>query len=224
MSRIAWRRSLLLHATPGVLALLCAGTAAAQPRPHDPLTPGEREEAARLARADARVRQIAGGRGSDVALVELLPTKPEGGAPADPMRMPRGPRRAEVLISVFEGTPTGVRVVVDLTRHAVADVARLEPRGAAVEGGPPAGVTVPFAPREVDIARTTVAADAGVRAFAGAQAGYTLEYLPITTPDPELCPSGRCLEVLFRRGRTYLTTTAVVEIPTRAVRIRRGAR
>jgi hypothetical protein len=208
-----------------LLGLGAAGTTRAEAqRPFDPLTPAERQEAIRLATGDGRVRQLAGNRGFDVALVELLPAKPaDTGQPVDPMRLRMGPRQAEVLISVYDGEFTGIRAVVDLQRRAVAQVAAVERGGALLAaGGSQAVASVPFSPREVEIARSAVAANAGVRSFAATPTSFTLEYLPISTPDPEFCPSGRCLEVLFRRGDSYLTSTAVVDIPSRAVRVRRG--
>jgi hypothetical protein len=188
----------------GLAAVGGAGTAGAQgPRPYDPLTPAEREVAVRLAKADTRVLQIAGGRAFDVAYAELLVPKLAG-----------APRQAEVLISVFEAGFTGIRAVVDLNRLAVVQVALVE-----------RGVIVPFSPREVELARTVALRSTSVRALAGAaQSGYAIDYLPITSPEPELCPSGRCLELLFRHGNSYSTSTAVVEIPTQAVHIRRGPR
>lgn len=213
-SRFRWT----ILSTALVFPLLAgAGRANAQ-RPLDPLTPEERQEAIRLATADGRVRQLAGPREFDVASVELLPVKPAATDVVDPMRLPPTPRQAEVLISVYQGEHTGIRVVVDLQRRALVTAARVE-RAPAVAGGRPVGVTVPFAPAEVALARAAAEASPGVRGFAGAN--YEVDYLPITAPDPDLCPSGRCLEVLFRRGDAYLTTTAVVEISTRTVRLRR---
>jgi hypothetical protein len=113
---------------------------------------------------------------------------------------------------VFERRVTGIRAVVDLSRQAVVEVAPVQ-----------RGVSVPFSPQEVELARTLALRSTSVRALAGAaQSGYAIDYLPMTTPEPELCPSGRCLELLFRHGNSYSTSTAVVEIPTQAVRIRRG--
>jgi hypothetical protein len=160
--------------------------------------------AVRLVRTDARVMQIAAGRAFDVAYAELIVPKLSG-----------APRQAEVLVSVFERRVSGIRAVVDLNRQAVVEVAPVQ-----------RGVSVPFSPREVELARTVALRSASVRALAGpvqsAQSGYAIDYLPVSAPDPALCPSGRCLELLFRRGNSYSTSTAVVEIPTQAVRIRRG--
>jgi hypothetical protein len=225
ISRSGWLQALLGPVLSLALGTIPANAAAQQaPRPFDPLTEAERQEAVRLATADPQVHRIAGERAYDVAYAELLPSKPPAAeAAADPMRLPDMPRRAEVLLSIYQGEFTGVRVVVDLQRHAVAQVTQIPARAAGLVAGQPAPATVPFSPREVELARGLAQGDARVRAFtAGAGAEYTLEYLPITSPEPGICPSGRCLEVLFRRGNAYLTTTAVVDVPSQTVRLRRS--
>lgn len=193
-------------------------------RPLDPLTAAERETAARLALADQRVRRFAGDRAHDVALVELLVRKPDQQVD-DADRPPPLGRRAEVLISVFETRFTGIRAVVDLERRVVEDVSELpsapRPAGDSLRGGP----AVPISPREVELARRLVFARPELRTFIDSPLEeIAVEYLPISWIDRELCPSGRCVELLFRRGDSFATTTAVVDIPTQTVRFRRGER
>ena len=188
-------------------------------RPLDPLTEQERAAAVAAVNADARVRELTGGRQSDVAYVELLPLKRDDGEDT-PVRA------AEVLISVYEGESVGIRAVVDLSRRAVREVARVAGDGPALAAGA-RGAQVPISPGEVELARGLVLRDARFRQMLGiapeqmSAQQVTTDVLPITTAE-ELCPSGRCVELLFRRGRGYLTTTAVVDIRTRTIRYRRG--
>jgi hypothetical protein len=190
----------------------CRGRAAqARPRPRDPLTQAECAQAIRAVMADARTRELVTGRQSDVALVELLPGKSDSGD---------APRQAEVLVSVFEGESTGLRAVVDLAAGRVTDVQRVAATraGAAAQERP--GGVVPISPAEVALARAAAFGDAAFRSRVGAAPEeVTVEVLPVTEPD-ETCPSGRCVELLFRRGREYSTTTVVVEVNSRAVRYR----
>jgi hypothetical protein len=114
---------------------------------------------------------------------------------------------------------------VDLEGRIVEEVVELpsSPRtvGDSLRGGPP----VPVSPREAELARRLVFARPELRTFSdGPLEEVTVEYLPITSIDRELCPSGRCVELLFRRGDSFATTTAVVDIPTQTVRFRRGER
>lgn len=194
------------------------------PRPLDPLTDAERQQASRLALADPRIVRIAGDRAHDVAFVELLVRKPTD--PVDDAdRPPNLGRRAEVLVSVFERRFTGIRAVVDLERQVVEEVSELPSEPAALDDSLAVGTAVPFSPREVELSRRLVFASPEFRTLIDRPADeITVEYLPITTVDRELCPSGRCLELLFRRGDSYSTTTAIVDIPTQRVRFRRGER
>lgn len=203
-----------------------AGTPAQQgaPRPLDPLSDAERQTATRIILADQRVRRLAGERALDVAFVELLVRKPDQ-LVDDADRPPPLGRRAEVLISIFETRFTGLRAVVDLERQVVEEVSELPAApglvGDSLRGGP----SVPISPREAELARRLVFARAELRTFIETPLEeITVEYLPISWIDRELCPSGRCVELLFRRGDSFATSTAVVDIPTQSVRFRRGER
>lgn len=203
---------LALCAPPGAHAQdaeACRGRAAqARPLPRDPLTQAECVQAVRAVLAEARTRELVTGRQSDVAYVELLPGKSDGDA-----------RQAEVLVSVFDGEPTGLRAVVDLASGRVTDVQRVAATRAQAAQDRPGGV-VPISPAEVALARGAAMRDPAFRTRVGmAPEEVTVEALPVTEVD-EACPSGRCVELLFRRGREYSTTTVVVEVSSRAVRFR----
>jgi hypothetical protein len=194
-------------------AATCRGRPAqTEVRPLDPLTQAECIRAVRAVVADARTREVVTGRQFDVAYVEVLSGKGRDGQPV---------RQAEVMVSVFDGQPTGVRAVVDLARGTVTEVSRAAATRAQVTAaGPGRAELVPISPAEVALARGLATRDAAFRSRIGMAAEeVTVEVLPVTEPD-ETCPSGRCVELLFRRGREYSTTTAVVDVSSRAVRYR----
>jgi hypothetical protein len=213
-----------------VLAAFAAPAAGAQPdpaatcrnrtpqtevRPLDPLTQAECVRAIRAVLADARAREVVTGRQFDVAYAELLPGKGRDGNPV---------RQAEVLVSVYDGQPTGVRAVVDLAQGTVVEVSRAAATRAQVAEGRGRSDLVPISPAEVAMARGLAARDAAFRNRVGMAAeDAVVEVLPVTEPD-EACPSGRCVELLFRRGNVYSTTTVVVDVSSRAVRYRGAGR
>ncbi len=202
------------QAQPDAAATCRGRSAATQVRPLDPLTQAECVRAIRAVIADARTREVVTGRQFDVAYVEVLPGKGRNGEPV---------RRVEVLLSVFDGQPTGVRAVVDPALGTVTDVSRApSTRAQMASEGPRRSDLVPISPAEVALARGLAARDAAFRARVGMAAEeVTVEVLPVTEAD-ETCPSGRCVELLFRRGRVYSTTTAVVDVSSRTVRYRGG--
>lgn len=210
--------ALAAFVAPGALAqpdpaATCRGrSAATQVRPLDPLTQAECVRAIRAVIADARTREVVTGRQFDVAYVEVLPGKGRDGEPV---------RQVEVVVSVFDGQPTGVRAVVDLARGTVTEVSRAAAtRAQLAPAGPGRSDLVPISAAEVALARGLATRDAAFRSRVGMAAEeVTVEVLPVTEPD-ETCPSGRCVELLFRRGNEYSTTTAVVDVSTRAVRYR----
>lgn len=207
-----------------LLLLLAPHGVAAQDRtlPLDPLTDRERQTAISLATGDERVRRIAAGREFDVGYAELLVVKAGGEGRDTPERPAVAGRFAEVLIAVFQERFQGIRAVVDLGRGAVTEVTTRGGRPLA-RGEP--GFTVPFTPRERALGRELALANADIRRIAEAalQGGeLEVEGLPITQVIPGVCPSGRCMEMIFRRGDTYLTSTVIVDIPSRVSRFRRG--
>jgi hypothetical protein len=190
-------------------------------RPLDPLTEQERATAIALATGDARVRRLIGGRESDVGYAELLVEKGAGSEGDTPERPAMSGRFAEVLIAAFEREFQGIRVLVNLEDRTVRDVATSVPGQAGAREA--RGFTVPFTRRERAIAREEAQRNPEIRAAVGAALqGYEPEGLPITRVIPGICPSGRCMEMIFRRGDTYLTSSIIVDIPSRSSRFRRG--
>jgi hypothetical protein len=205
--------------------LLCAprGAPAQEVRPLDPLTERERAAAITIATGNDRVRSLVAGRESDVAYAELFVVKAGGRGPDTPDRPAVSGRFAEVLIATFEREFQGIRVLVDLQRGVVTDVSAT-PAGRGVTRGT-RGFSVPFSPRERALAREVALRSPELRAALGAASleGFEAEGLPITEVS-DVCPSGRCMEMIFSRGDTYLTSTVIVDIPSRTSRFRRGPR
>jgi hypothetical protein len=141
--------------------LLIAASALAQrppegrPLPLDPLTPAEREAAARIADGDPRVRELLGGGRTRRIYVEFI--APKGlVAGADP-DMPAG-RYAEVVYVRYD-TNSGVRALVEFANGRVADVARVSSRG------------IPINSDEVEEAARIALADSRVARLLGESAG-----------------------------------------------------
>ncbi|HEX8691383.1 MAG TPA: hypothetical protein VF746_02985 [Longimicrobium sp.] len=195
-----------------------------QVRPLDPLTAAERTAAVRLVTEDQRFRQIVAGRAFDVPYVELLAVKPIRTGAEDPLRPAAVGRVAEVLASVYERRFVGVRALVDLERGRVMEVTSFTPEEEREprEAGAPR-FSVPFSDAEQALARDLALRDTQVRGLLrGDPADWVVEGLPISTRIPGVCPSGRCLDLIFRRGDTYLTSRVVVDIPNRTVLVRRA--
>lgn len=193
--------------------------------PLDPLTAAERETAVSVAQGDERVRRAVEGREFAVAYAELLVLKAER-ATDTPERPAVQGRHAEVLISVYGNGFTGVRAVVDLQRRAVTEVGIYTPARVGAEArseGTP--FRVPFSDAERQMAREVALRSPEVRALLGRNAeAWQVDGLPITQPDREFCPSGRCLLMIFNRGDTYLTSSVIVDVTTRTARVMQGPR
>lgn len=180
------------------------------------------ETSVRVAVADDRVRDLAGRAELEPVSVELLVAKPAVEMD-DADRPPPIPRRAEVLLA-SGGAGEGIRVVVNLDRRLVEEVTPIAGRSAMIRDTAAVPSQMPITRREAERARSLLFASPQILADLPVDPEETtVEYLPITRPEPEFCESGRCLELLFRRGDSYLTTTAVVDLITGTIRIR-GAR
>lgn len=136
-----------------VLGLLAAPANAQpdRPLPLDPLTPGELARADSIVRSDARVREFLAGGRSRLIGIEFIAVK----LPRDPST-PDGvqPRRtADALLYRYD-TNQGIRVLVDIGKRAVLDIARVP------------GESVPINRDEVvDAARIALADPRVVRLF-----------------------------------------------------------
>lgn len=179
--------------------LVTASVAAAQPPPPqprglalDPLTPVERRTAERVARADPRVRDLVG-EGGRLSYVEFVAVKAE-----DEREAPA--RHAEVVF-LRADAQFGVRALVSLQR---------EPAVVAVDKIPEADV--PMTAADLEMARKLALENAEVRAAGEARlAKATVEGLRIVaTDDDDPCFRSRCVRLLFKIGRDYLSQPVVV--------------
>ncbi len=201
------RRRYALITVLALTAILLAPRAFAQRvRPLDPLTPRETQLAQRLARADARVRDLIGNRRSVTGSVDFVALKPE---PPDSFPV----RSAVVEFYVYDGD-YGVRALVDFRRQAVTEVDRIDRE------------PIPFATEEIVTAKRLAMQDTSVRQKLGAEAErFRVDWLGVTARDEhDPCFKHRCLQLLFSRrvrGRDlYLTRPAVVvDLTTQTVRM-----
>lgn len=219
----------------GLVLLAACGTAAlAQPagprgaaqaprQPLDPLSAAEQQAAGRLAAADPRVRELAGGGRVRLVYVELANVKAEADdAPGD---APRG-RHAEVVQYRYDDD-SGIRALVDLGRGQVRAVERID------------GGSVPLTQADLDEAVALALGSAEVRELLGSEAKRYVAAAPGATKNPpyairallvhasadgEPCFRQRCVHLFFNRMGAYLTDTAIVDLTGRGVRIERAKR
>jgi hypothetical protein len=185
--------------------------AASERRALDPLTGDEQAAAERIARSDAKVKELLGETG--VRLVSATPVliKTES-----PERFDVASRQIEVVLFRPQGE-VGARVVVNLQRNAVVEVSRL------------ASDQVPFTNDDLADAFQLAMRDAEVLKALGPEARTfrprtgppgpagtaapqnTVGGLPVRSPDPnDPCSTHRCLRLTFRRGTDYLSEPIVV--------------
>lgn len=204
-----------------------------QPKPFDPLTPDERERAARIATGDERTRAMLSRGKQRLISVELADDKPDESLRTrreDPDRAAQTGRFAEVVYFRYE-TNDGVRVLVDLYGNRVNNVSQLDARG------------VPLAFEEIEEAAALALRDRSLRSLLGSSAdryravrsdadnpddesALRVEGLRLLTSSPnDPCWQHRCISLLFRRGREYLTYTDVtVDLTKQTVRVERTGR
>lgn len=206
-------------------------TVSAQPRvmPLDPLTPQEKEVAARIASEDARVKELLGAGRQRLIYVDFFALKPDDRSRAEEKdgRAIRIGRHAEVLFYSYQ-SDQGARVIVDLERRAVSEVSRLD------------GDLVPLTFDDLVEARDIALRNSDVRGLLGADSQRfevlrqtsrydqqpRVEGLRLRTTDPnDPCYKQRCVYLLFRRGRVYVNTASViVNLNSQTVRVERRRR
>jgi hypothetical protein len=206
---------LLAAVSPASLILSCSAQevartpsqAVTERRALDPLTVDEQGEAVRIARADARVREVLGEAGVRVVSVTPVLLKTESPEKTDIVQ-----RQVEVVLFRPQGE-VGARVVVNLRQNAVAAVTRLN------------SDQVPFTNDDLNDAFELALKDAEVLKALGPSAqsfrprtgppGATAPEnsvggLPVRSPDPnDPCSKHRCLRLTFRRGNDYLSQPIV---------------
>jgi hypothetical protein len=220
----------ILIAMTITIALAAAVRSQDRTLPLDPLTPAEREMAASLSDADARVREAIGGESrriyTEFIAVKSLPVQTP---PRVTGETPPAGRFAEVLYIRYD-TNIGVLALVDLTAKRVVDVQRTS------------GQSVPVNSEEVDLAARLALADARVARLLGPQAAsFRVAHAPAlgaelktnrieglrslgTTPaDP--CYQHRCIVLFFRQENRYIHLNEVtVDLTTKKVIVSGGAK
>jgi hypothetical protein len=201
--------------------------------PLDPLTPEEKERAARVASSNARIKELLGSGTPRVVYVEFLALKPddESRAQERDRRPIRIGRHAEVVLYNPEND-RGARVIVELDRQdSVRQVERLD------------SDLVPLTFEDLEVARDLALRSPEVRSFLGADADrfrvlrqaqirrgdeqqIAVEGLRYRTTNPnDPCYRQRCVALLFRRGRVYIgNANVLVNLSTRTARVERRRR
>jgi hypothetical protein len=182
----------------------------------DPLTPEEQSQAERIARTDARVKQLLG-EGS-VRLVSAVPVIIKQGE--GPEKIDVHQRTVEVVLFRPEGE-AGARVVVNLHQNQVADVQRLQPQ------------QVPFTSDDLNDAFQIALRTPEVLKALGPEAQSfrpqsqkpepeaaapenEVTGLPVRSTDPkDPCYRHRCLQLLFRHGTDFLSMAVDVDLSAR---------
>jgi Cu2+-containing amine oxidase len=219
-----------ISTTALVILVLSAGAANAQPDrplPLDPLTPQERALADTIVRSDARVREFLAGGPSRLINIDFIAVKtPRDAATRDEMP---SRRTAEGLLYRYD-TNQGIRVLVDIERRAVTDMARVP------------GESVPINSDEVAQAAKIALADPRVIQLFGARMPQFrvatgpatlaesdqpriegLRTIGVIPEDP--CYRRRCVVLFFRVNNRYVQMNRVfVELISQRVIIREGER
>lgn len=178
--------------------------------PLDPLSPGDRTLAEKIAREDPRVRELLGTRPLlvSIALLFLKPEHEESPTATKPLAIDR---HAEVLFRRED--ETGVRAIVNLSKKSVLSsdrVSSMELPLIAEDIGQAAKLAL--ANDELrgllaeDLKNYAAAAEApGTRTQRYAISGLRL----FSKGDDDPCTKHRCVQLMFRRGRDYLADVIV---------------
>jgi len=179
----------------------------------DPLTPEEQAAAERLARSDARVKQLMGEGG--VRLVSAVPVIIKQGD--SPEKIDLHQRTVEVVLFRPEGE-VGARVVVYLHQNQVANVQRLQPQ------------QVPFTSDDLnDAFQLALRAPEVLKALGPEAQSFRPQSqrpepeaavpenevtgLPVRSRDPkDPCYRHRCMQLLFRHGTDFLSMSVDVDL------------
>jgi len=192
--------------------------------PLDPLTADDRGLADKIAREDPRVRELLGDRPQlvSIALLFLKPEHEESAAPTKPVAIDR---HAEVLFRRED--EVGVRAVVNLSKRTVVSAERVT------------SMELPLTPEDISQAAKLALADVELRSALGdelksyaaaaeAPDARTKQFAItglrlFSKGEDDPCTKHRCVQLMFRRGRDYLSDTTVwVDLTERHVYVERG--
>jgi len=195
-----------------------------QALPLDPLTLEERKLSEQIAREDSKVRELLENR-SQLVSIALLFLKPDGEQVAVPTKPVAIDRHAEVLFRRED--EAGVRAVVNLSKRSVVSAERVT------------SMELPLTPEDISQAAKLALADAELRTALGEELksytaaaeapGARTKQFAITglrlfsKGEDDPCTKHRCVQLMFRRGRDYLSDTTVwVDLTERHVYVERG--
>jgi hypothetical protein len=187
----------------------------------DPLTPEEQAAAERIARSDARVKQVLGE--GNVRLVSAVPVIIKRGE--SPEKIDVHQRTVEVVLFRPEGE-VGARVVVNLRQREAASFQRLESR------------QVPFTSDDLnDAFQIALRTPEVVKALPEAQSfrpqspkpqpeaaapENEVTGLPVRSSDPkDPCYRHRCMELFFRHGADFLSMSVNVDLTAKRAALAR---
>jgi Cu2+-containing amine oxidase len=192
--------------------------------PLDPLTAADRALAEKIAREDSRVHELLGERPQlvSIALLFLKPEHEESAVPTKPVAIDR---HAEVLFRRED--EAGVRAVVNLSKRSVVSAERVTT------------MELPLTAEDISQAAKLALADADLRSALGEELksysaaaeapGARIKQFAITglrlfsKGEDDPCTKHRCVQLMFRRGRDYLSDTTVwVDLTERHVYVERG--
>jgi Cu2+-containing amine oxidase len=196
-------------------------------RPLDPLTAAEKQEAERIARADSRVIQLLDKGRTELVYVSFFALKPANpSANRDPDRLTLE-RAAEVVFYRFDGN-FGIRALVSLGRKGVISVERLESADVPLTGQDwTDALQLALKNPEIqqmlgkDVDKFSRLSRRQSNAATLKQNAVRILLIVATSPkDP--CFGNRCVQLLFRRGPVYLVDSAIVNLSSGVVQVRKG--
>jgi hypothetical protein len=197
------------------------------PRALDPLTPAEKQEAERIARADTRVTQMLDKGRTELVYVTFFALKPaKPSASRDPSKLVVE-RAAEVVFYRFDGN-FGIRALVNLERKVVMSVQRLEGANVPLTEQDWMGA-LQLALKDPEIQKLL---DKDLEKFRGLsrrksnaatrRQNAVRSLLIVATSPTDPCFESRCVQLLFRRGPVYLVDSAIANLSTGIVRVQKG--
>jgi hypothetical protein len=197
------------------------------PRPFDPLTAAEKQEAERIARADPRVIQLLDNGQTElvyVAFFALKPVNPRASRDPDRLEVERG---AVVVFYRFDGD-FGVKALVGLGRKGVLSVERLASADVPLSQQDWTKA-VQFALQNPEMQRVlgkdtdTFRGLSLRKSNAATLKQNAIRILPIVATKPnDPCFRQRCVQLWFRRGPVYLVDSAIVNLSTGVVVVEKG--
>jgi hypothetical protein len=197
------------------------------PRPLDPLTDAEKQEAERIARADPRVIQLLGNGQADLIYVAFFALKPvDPSASRDPERL--AVERGAEMVFFRSAGDFGVKALVGLGRKGVLSVERLESADVPLREqdwtkAVQLALKNPEMQQVLGKDTDTFRSLSRRKSNAATLKQNAVRILPIVATRPtDPCFRQRCVQLWFRRGPVYMVDSAIVNLSTGVVVIEKG--